>query len=835
MGKFFGALALVLLVFMAGAAWAAFADGSCTDFKVYKEGGTEYYKNGNNVVFEATCDAGTYTVEARVIEIDNQATGSNEWQNLTYDGGTSKYLLTHPVSSGNTLADGSITAQFRACESGADCNCSTVTCDTTPTDTITLDNTAPATTDDYDGAWKNADVTVILTPTDTGSDVKSTNYQVDSGGYTTGTSITITTDGNHTVNYYSLDNLDNMEATKTKYVLLDKTACSQITNLDAYASSNTGKIDMTWSAPSCAVAGLSKFKLYRSNGAIDNGNKGSATVVNDNISSGSTSYQDTPPSTGTTYYYAITSFDVAGNESSVSNNDNAQASSGSSGATPGTPDIRGDSEHSDNAWSNDTSVTFSWDNVSNANWYGCNWGTSNSSEPSSGYSSCSSGYSQSGLSNNTTYYLWVKACASSNSNCSSADKFTVKIDTQRPEQVTGLTVKLTDGEPELDWDEPNDSGGSGIGNYRIYRSTKSGFDAEDSDEYQFDATESSTNYTDDSSLVNGRTYYYKVRAYDDAGNGSEEASAQKSITMGESSSSGNLRLNIEADEYVKGDTLEAKVTASGGRMWNAYLKVYLDNKWTVLVNGKDDISGMEGSMPIKDAYQGKSGYVYAVAEDEDGEIFDEQFNFVVDGKAPEASWETAPTWDEAGKKVVLSLKVDEEGSGTKAVTFFYQKGTEWVKIAEVTAPKNGVYSYNWNTAGLEGRYVIKAVVADNAGNSTETEPTSLMFKATVQQETAEQPTTPTGEGTGTTEQPSDMTGLIFVGGGLLAGLVVLLAIVAVWLVVSQGREDMGLNSELLRASDRAERGSFVRNMLSREPKKEPRKRPSGQGIFAYKE
>ncbi|MEW6063038.1 MAG: tandem-95 repeat protein [Nanoarchaeota archaeon] len=95
---------------------------------------------------------------------------------------------------------------------------------------ILLDTIAPLTTDDAPSTWQNADFVVNLTATDSGSGVSYTTYNLDGSGWVTGTSISITTTGNHTIQYYSVDNAGNVENVKTAYALLDKDA-PIVTNL----------------------------------------------------------------------------------------------------------------------------------------------------------------------------------------------------------------------------------------------------------------------------------------------------------------------------------------------------------------------------------------------------------------------------------------------------------------------------------------------------------------------------------------------------------------------------------------------------------------------------
>lgn len=88
---------------------------------------------------------------------------------------------------------------------------------------FTNDITPPNTTDNETGQWHTADYTITLTPSDTNTGVKNTTYKIDAGSWQLGNSISINTEGNHTVQYYSTDYAGNAEGIHTINALLDKT------------------------------------------------------------------------------------------------------------------------------------------------------------------------------------------------------------------------------------------------------------------------------------------------------------------------------------------------------------------------------------------------------------------------------------------------------------------------------------------------------------------------------------------------------------------------------------------------------------------------------------
>ena len=90
---------------------------------------------------------------------------------------------------------------------------------------IQIDRTAPTTgISGTSNNWVNGAATVSLTATDNMSGVASTKYTVDGGSTQTGTSLTLSTEGDHTLTFYSTDNAGNVEAVQTAHVKIDMTA-----------------------------------------------------------------------------------------------------------------------------------------------------------------------------------------------------------------------------------------------------------------------------------------------------------------------------------------------------------------------------------------------------------------------------------------------------------------------------------------------------------------------------------------------------------------------------------------------------------------------------------
>ncbi len=137
-----------------------------------------------------------------------------------------------------------------------------------------VDVDAPATADDAPAGWRNADVTVTLTPADTGSGVQSTEYRLDGGVFQNGTSIVIpapadhSNDGVHTIEYGSTDNAGNAEVLRTATVRIDTTLPTTTDDAPAGWCSSDVTVTLT---PADALSGIASTQYRVDGGAFQNG------------------------------------------------------------------------------------------------------------------------------------------------------------------------------------------------------------------------------------------------------------------------------------------------------------------------------------------------------------------------------------------------------------------------------------------------------------------------------------------------------------------------------------------------------------------------------------
>ena len=161
----------------------------------------------------------------------------------------------------------------------------------THTTQIKLDNVAPATTlatspasaDGSNGWFKQSSVTFTLAATDATSAVAGNFYTIDGGGTQTyGGTVTINTQGDHTVTYWSTDNAGNIESTHTTHIKLDNVApATTLTSSPAAADGSNGwfkqsSVTFTLAATDAASGVASRF--YTIDGGATQTYSGTVTV-----------------------------------------------------------------------------------------------------------------------------------------------------------------------------------------------------------------------------------------------------------------------------------------------------------------------------------------------------------------------------------------------------------------------------------------------------------------------------------------------------------------------------------------------------------------------------
>ncbi|MEM0360282.1 MAG: hypothetical protein QXK06_03015 [Candidatus Diapherotrites archaeon] len=512
-------------------------------------------------------------------------------------------------------------------------------------------------------------------------------------------------DDNYLVEITSTDNAGNQAVQSASFEYLDNTPPNPPTTVSC--SSGTGLIQLSWQKNS--EPDTQKYNIYRSTTLPTPKNDANRVLsLSHSLCTGSSCSASDSNNliAGTSYYCAVSVVDKSGDESTL-----MPASTGcsSQAAIPSAPSLSW-AGHSSDSWTSDNSLTISWPEVENATGYSCTWETSSSIEPDNtidGDYCQNRSLQRSGLSNGT-YYLKVRACNSS--GCSGISTFIARIDSTVPSIPRNLSASVqSNGDIELDWDEPSTIGSSGISEYRVYRHTNS-FSV-DSDKRI--ARISNTYYTDSSSTVRnnkGTRYYYLVTAVSNAGLESNAASISARFGSEEPS------ISILLPEYAKEETLQIEISSSNAKMEGCILQVKPANSTSFKTIGSI----------IDNTYKAVRSYTFTSAEAGKAEFSLTCDNlestitrFVkVDTVAPSLDWISPLAGTTVNGTIDLIIESSDSGYGVKEVSFYQNNSL----IGTSEKPFEGKkYKIAWNAKDSNEDILLKAVAKDNAGNTTEKE------------------------------------------------------------------------------------------------------------------
>ena len=271
--------------------------------------------------------------------------------------------------------------------------------------------------------------------------------------------------------------------------------------LSLVASGSEGLVGLDWADN--VELDLAGYDVHRSTTA-----GGPYTVINGSLVLTS-DYTDTAVTNGTTYYYVITALDNCANESSNSVEQSATPQAGPPAAPTGLVATPGNTE-----------VALDWNDNAEPDLAGYN--VYRSTTPGGPYSQVNgplvtvSNYTDTGLSNGTTYYYVVRAENDSAEESGNSNEANATPADAPPAPPTGLVPTPSEARVDLDW---NDNGEPDLAGYNVYRSTTSGGPYS-----KINGTLLTTSDYADTGLTNGTTYYYVVRAEDNAANESGNSS-----------------------------------------------------------------------------------------------------------------------------------------------------------------------------------------------------------------------------------------------------------------------------------------------------------------------
>jgi fibronectin type 3 domain-containing protein len=388
----------------------------------------------------------------------------------------------------------------------------------------------------------------------TGADTYTVKRATTSGGpYTdVGTGLTAasysdTTVTNGTTYYYVVsatntagESADSTEATATPEAPL--VAPDAPANLQATAGD--GSVALTWDA----VTGADTYTVKR---ATTSG--GPYTDVGTGLTAAS--YSDTTVTNGTTYYYVVSATNTAGESA-----DSTEAT-----ATPEAPLVAPDAPANLQATAGDGSVALTWDAVTGADTYTVKRATTSGgpyTDVGTGLTAAS--YSDTTVTNGTTYYYVVSATNTAGESADSTEATaTPEAPLVAPDAPANLQATAGDGSVALTWDAV-----TGADTYTVKRATTSG------GPYTDVGTGLTAASYSDTTVTNGTTYYYVVSATNTAGESADstEATATPEAPLVAPDAPANLQATagdgsvaLTWDAVTGADTYTVKrATTSGG-------------------------------------------------------------------------------------------------------------------------------------------------------------------------------------------------------------------------------------------------------------------------------
>ncbi|GEM_PF-4116766 len=593
---------------------------------------------------------------------------------------------------------------------------------------ITLDTTAPSNsiTSHSNGATTESR-TVSFTANDSASGINAGTIRVDING-TPSTSFNPSTctvsGGNYSCSYtenrfdtnntdynisvFSTDNVGNASAPAIiVFHYMDTSAPAQITGLAATAGN--GQVALSWTASS--AHDLASYLVYR--GTVSGFDTNSFSLIA-TVASGTTTYPATGLSNGTTYYFKVSAKDKSGLEGSDSDEKSATPSETTS--TISTPTITS-STHTHDVWSSNNDPVFSWATVSGATSYKCVLDQNSGTLPSA---NCSSPFNQDGTQEGA-WYFHLRACDSSNT-CSSTAHFKAKIDRTGPNQPQDFSVESNpDGTISLNWAGSTDSPSgenSGIKEYVVYRHHDDDFDATEARKI---SVTTSTSYSDnDSDLLDGTRYYYKVRAVDNQNNLGTLSAERSVIFQGESQCSNSFSFNFS--NFIGGENFTL-ILNSTSAMTAPQLKLRVITVGFIEPGSIDTKStSITAVYPLSETLDGKSAEITINSTDSSGEGCFEVKTATIDRQKPSVEFSGIEEGQELALDEKITILAGDEGSGVKEVKVFAKLGSgDFQEIG--TATKTAQAQFELSPEELEGivpgETGLKAVATDNAGNQGE--------------------------------------------------------------------------------------------------------------------
>jgi len=298
---------------------------------------------------------------------------------------------------------------------------------------------------------------------------------------------------------------------------------------------------------------------------------------------------------------------------------------------------------------------------------------------------------------------------------SDTSHFKLNIDHTAPLPPKNLGVEvLEEGGLQITWD-PAEDVDSGVSTYQLFRAFERDFDIRDPNTISISNTLTSTNYVEED-LLEGRTYHYRVRGIDIAGNFGRITKSVFARTL----SFCDLEINFITS--IENNVLSIEVTSSGGEMRKAHLEVTAPNQDPVeLIKRVSYTESISREFDLNGVSEGNILFDFDV-EDKGEDTCDVDHTFIYDTVDPDGDWLFPSENNKLEEVVELKVKAFDLGSnlsGIKNVELFYEKD-EITKIGDASNSSGDQFVFDWNTTTIpNGRYTLIAKIKDQGDNIVE--------------------------------------------------------------------------------------------------------------------
>ena len=312
------------------------------------------------------------------------------------------------------------------------------------------------------------------------------------------------------------------------------------------ASAANAQVNLTWSASTGATA----YYVKRS---TTTGGPYSQIAT-----PATTTYADNTVTNGTKYYYVVSAYNTYGQSAN-----SAEVSATPAAAPPPVPANLV-------AAAGNTQVNLSWNASAGATSYHVKRSTTSGGAYTQISAPTTNSFTDTGLTNGTTYYYVVSALSAGSESANSAQaSATPAVPLTPPAAPTSLQATAGSAQVSLSW-----TASATATSYHVKRSTTSG------GPYTQVAAPATTSDTD-TGLTNGTTYYYVVSALNAAGESpnSTQVSAQPATATADVTITVNPSATHAISPYIYGINFHSGVTGApplltfdrdGGNRWTAY-------------------------------------------------------------------------------------------------------------------------------------------------------------------------------------------------------------------------------------------------------------------------